>query len=421
MRWHRVAGVLVAVLVLGAFAPSGVYAQTADEMRRSIDVMRKQLDAQQKRLEQIESDQALQQKKTEMTVNQTVNQAITRQVLESQPPMALLGPAAMPPSAFGLGVFLGFDAQFMKIRGIDFPFAAAQNAASNNLRPVGPWESVDVDREFSPRFSIGFYLPGGRGIISANGLWINSEGTGSFTNIVDSTTCGVIPYAAPGDVINSTSSLACSAKARNEVDYKQVDVQYQYPVQVTRALRLTPEVGVRAVWFDNTATAEYFGCESCANQTEAYFHTIQKSESHGVGPKLGMGAMWEPMPGLSLGAAGSGGFLIGSTDFTHSFCKDSSTFFSGGSATLGCTKAHNFSSDETIGFPFVGGDFSLTYTFPANTVAKGLSLTAGYRVVSYFDMVTRVKFSGGGAASEQHFERKNLMADSFYFGLAYLF
>jgi hypothetical protein len=413
MRWHGVAGVLVAVLVLGAFAPSGVYAQTADEMRRSIDVMRKQLDAQQKRLEQIESDQVLQQKKTEMTVNQTVNQAITRQVLESQPPVALLGPAAMPPSAFGLGVFLGFDAQWINFRGIEQPFAAADFGGSA-INPIGKWETVGPDRDFAPRFTAGFYLPGGRGIVSANYTWSNNEGNESFAHS-NGSTCAVVPGVGPTDVVDEFGP-ACSAKAKNRAEYRQFDIQYQYPVQVTRALKLTPEVGVRALWFKNIVTANYFGCESCSTTDELFFSSKQNSDSHGVGPKLGMGAAWEPFPGLSLGAAGSGGFLIGSTDYTHTFCRG--VVFS----TPGCGRSHNFSNDESIGFPFVGGDFSLTYTFPANTPVKGLSLYAGYRVVSYFDLVTRVKEDNEDFTVGQHvFQRKNLMADSFYFGLSYLF
>jgi hypothetical protein len=417
MRWRGIAGVLVAVLVLGAFGPTGVYAQTAEEMRSSIDVMRKQLDAQQKRLEQIESEQALQQKKTEMTVNQTVNQAITRQVLEYQPAMALLGPAAMPPSAFGLGLFLGFDAQFTDFRGVDFPFAVKNfnGASPSQSRPVGEWETVGVDREFSPRLTAGFYLPGGGGIVSANFLWTNADGTGSFANVNDSNQCAVLGLI-PGDTI-AEFGAACSAKAKTQVDFQQFDIQYQYPIQVTKTFRLTPEVGVRAVWFENTAKVTYFGCESCPDRSEAYLSIKQKSDSHGVGPKLGMSAVWEPTQGLSLGAAGSGGFLIGNTEYSHTFCRLSTVF-----PNPSCDRAHNFGSDESIGFPFVSGDFSLTYTFGANTPVKGLSVFAGYRVVSYFDMVTRAKIVGGGFQVHQNdFERKNLMADSFYFGLSYLF
>lgn len=412
MTWRGVAGVLVAVLVLSAFGATGVYAQTAEDMRRSIDAMRKQLDAQQKRLEQLESEQALQQKKTETTVNA----AIMRQALESQPPMALLGTAAMPPSAFGLGFFFGFDAQFMGFSGIDFPFAVRNFGDEEQERAIERWETASPDREFSPRFTAGFYLPGGSGVISTNFLWVDADGTGKFADSGRDGNGGVVGLLPPSIV--SFNGAAFEAKARTEVEYRQFDIQYQYPIQVTKSLRLTPEVGVRAVWFDNVSKVTYIGCENCNPQeTEPYVSVKQKSESRGVGPKLGLGAVWEPLQGLSLGAAASGGFLIGSTDSRYEFCRLSPNAFD----AVGCDRAHNSNSDEDMGFPFVGGDFNLTYTFAANSPMKGLSLNAGYRLVSYFDLVTRIRIIGGANTSQNIFERKNLTADSWYFGLNYLF
>ncbi len=418
IRWHGVAGVLVAVLVLGAFAPSGVYAQSAEEVRKSIQDMRKQLDTQQKRLEQLETEQALQQlqqKKTETTMQQ----AITRQVLESQPPMALLGPAAMPPSAFGLGLFAGVDFQWVKFRSMDWDYAI-QNFSSNNstFSPNGKAFTVGVDREFAPRYTVGYYIPGGRGVVSANYMHIDNEGTADVAvrEVRDSSICGVL---GPVPDVHFEFGAACSASAKNRVRLDQFDIQYQYPIQVTKTFVLTPEVGVRALWFLNDLKADYFGCESCATETELFYSIHVKDKSHGVGPKLALGATWEPLNGLTLGAQGVGGFLVGNTTASHEFCRG--VEFS----RPGCGGSHNISTDESMGFPFVGGDFSVRYAFPSNSVLKGLSLFAGYRIVSYFDMIITPRLIGEGETGEagllHSFWRKNLTADSAYFGLQYIF
>ena len=148
MRWRAVVALVGAFVLLGLGVPN-VYAESTDELRSSIEQMRQQLDAQQKRLQQLESEQALQQKNTELTVRQ----AVTRQVLELQPPMALLGPAAMPPSAFGLGFFAAIDFQWVDFRSIDQEFAVKD--FNTNAKPVDKWATVGVDREFAPRYTVG--------------------------------------------------------------------------------------------------------------------------------------------------------------------------------------------------------------------------------------------------------------------------
>ena len=405
MRWRAAVAVLVIPLLIGSVAPS-VYAQTAEEMRKQVQDMRKMLETQEKRLQQLESEQSAQQaqqKKQEVQQQKQVETAI-RQALEAQPPQVTLGPPPMPPSLLGLGIFGSVDFQWVGFKGIDTIYVGEKGNGSET--PIGRLRSVDVERTFAPRYTLGVYLPKDWGILSANYMHVEADGKDQYTNTSDGVfNPNSFPYACDtGDCV--------MARAKNRVTLDQLDVQWQYPVLLTRRLVLTPELGVRAIWFNQSVRADYYD-----DAGEIQVHQAWKNATTAVGPKIGLGAGVSLPWNLTLNFKGSGGYLLGDNTPQAQFCRGSNF------GTPGCATVHNFTTTaDSRGIPFVDGDFSLGYTFGANTALKGLSVFAGYRIATFFDLTTNIQeFSNSGEPLTMTFGRRNLTTDAAYFGLQYIF
>ncbi len=394
MQWIA-AVVLVLGLVIGNFGVPNVSAQTVDELRqefeRKLNELRQEFERKLK--EAVEREVAkVREEKIQQEVRTTVKQA-----LEAQAPQATLGPAPMPPSASGVGLFFNIELSGVDFFGVATEYAVRNFGGGGNIRPVGKWKSVEVDRAFAARPTLGYYLPNGAGILSANFYHVHTDGTDRFS------APGEVVGVAPPEVFDSFGP-ADSAKARNRVQLNQLELQYQYPIKITSMFGLAPEVGIRGLWFKNNVKSEFF------QGSDFFFSLDREAKSSGAGPKIGLTGTWEFLQNFNFLVKGGGGYLLGNTKADHEFCRG--VVFS----TPGCGRAHNFKLDENRGFPFVEGDFSLNY----NTPLRGLSAALGYRLGTFFDLVTQATEVGGVAVQQNVFERKTLTYDSIYFKLQYL-
>ena len=398
-----------ALTVLGVLlmntGTSRVYAQSASETQlrqefeRRLNELRAEFDR--KLNEAVEREVA---RSRQENISQEVKTSV-KQALEAQAPAALLAPAPMPPSAAGMGLFFNIELGGTNFWGVETPFAAAATGRNSTI-PFGKWKSVDVDRGFSQRPELGYYLPNGNGIISGSYFHASASGRAKFSN-----SNGII---GPGNIDPFNEEGVEFASAKNSVQLHQADLQYLYPVQLTKTFTLTPEFGLRYVSFNNKVRISTD--DELPPDGDSEFDLKFVSKSQGGGPKIGLGGAWELMKDWILSVKGSGGYLLG-VNRASRLCKGQER----------CNSENNTPPQASIndkrGFPFVDGDFSLTYRTPVN----GLSAAVGYRLTSYFEMTTRMRdlngalFSSGSPGSRQDvFEHKNLTYDSIYFKLQYL-
>ncbi len=391
MNW-MVAMMFVFGLLMGSSSVSNVYAQTVDELRKEFERKLSELrqEFEKKLKEAVEREVA---KVREEKIRQEVKSTVKKE-LEAQAPQATLGPAPMPPAARtpALGLFLNVDFQAINFWGVETPFAALRGAGGGT--PVGHWKTVDVDRDFSARPTLGYYLPNGAGILSANFFHVDTTGTNSFSPGVR-----IIGPGNPGPFDNESIFAAI---ARNNVEANQVDLQYQYPIQLTKGFSLTPEFGLRGMFFNNRVKIDYFDSGNSLAFTKTF-----KSKSQAGGPKLGLEGAWELIRDLSLSVKGSAGYLLGTNRASR--------------ACVGTSECINPDRTEALiddsrGFPFVEGDFSINY----HTPWKGLSASLGYRLASFFEMTTRQRDIPAFSPRQDVFEQRNLTYDSIHFRLQYL-
>ena len=397
----RSTAAMILVLGLCMGVPRSVYAQSPDELRqefeRKLNELRQEFERKLK--EAVEREVA---KVREEKVQQEVRSS-AKQALEAQAPQSFLAPAPIPPAAStpALGLFLNLDFQAVNFWGTEAPFAARKPAGLNVAIPTGQWRTVDVSRDFSARPTVGYYLPNGGGIVSANFFHVNTTGRASFRDPANF-------LVGPGNQTPFDTNNVVSASSRNNVEMNQFDLQYQYPVQVTRRFTLTPELGIRGVFFNNSVNTKY------TTDISTTFTTDFTSKSGAGGPKIGLTAAWELGRDWSLSATGGGGYLLG-RNRAKQVCN--------APADSSCGDAGGFNPsssqlNENRGFPFVEGDFSITYQTPW----RGLSTSLGYRLTSFFEMTTRMReiSASSGEPTVNIFEQRNLTTDTFYYRLQYL-
>ena len=388
-------------LCMGGPLGSNIYAQSPDELRqefeRKLNELRQEFER--KLQEAVEREVA---KVREEKIQQETNSS-GKQTPEAQAPQVLLAPAPTPPAAStpALGWFFNVDFQAINFWGTEGPFAARKPVGLNAAIPTGRWRTVDVDRDFSARPTLGYYLPNGGGILSANFFHVNTTGRASFSDPVSF-------LVGPGNQSPFELNNVISASSRNNVEMNQFDLQYQYPVQVTRNFTLTPELGVRGVFFNNSVATKY------ATDTSAVFTTNFMSKSGAGGPKIGLTAAWEFGKDWTLSAGGTGGYLLG-RNRAKQVCNAPADFSCGDQGGFNPSSSQ---LNENRGFPFIGGDFSITYQTPW----KGLSTSVGYRLMSFFEMTTRMReiSASAGDPTVNIFEQRNLTTDAIYYRLQYL-
>lgn len=390
-----IAGLVIAAgLVIGNLGVTQVYAQSNQELLQTIQQMRQQIDTQQKQLHRLE--QTLEQR-----VETTVKKAV-----EMQPPQSLLGMPPMPPAAASppLGLFLNIEPQWIGFRGVEAEYAA-NGWDDDDDDPFGPLATVDVDREFAASYTVGFHLPGGNGIISATYLGVDADNSARTTATLTDELAAVLMPTAPsgGDPIIAT--------AKNEVEISQFDIQYQYPIQMTRRLVFTPEVGVRLLKFENQVEASYFEEDS---PLDLIGTVVRTSDSEAFGPKVALTTTWGSFNGFSVTAKGGAGWLVGENDAEYLWCRGQNFDFPI------CGRNFSYEVDKEQSFPFVEGEFRLNYTAGRKTLLKGFSASVGYRLASYFDILTVSKVVSNGRGRTV-LQKENVTSDSIFLRLQYLF
>ncbi len=448
MRWRAFAAAVVGLgfgLMLGG-VPS-VYAQSLEDQ---IQLLRKQMEDQQKRFDD-------QQKQMQMQL-QTLQEAIQRQnqeaaqqqkaqegnlralkeQVESQPPAALVGTPPVPPSRFNLGLVAAVDFQFIQLSGIQVPFAAL--GAFTPTPPgtpvsivTGGWQTIDQDREFTPRYTVGYYLPGGWGKVSTDFQYYSADNSRTFS------------VTAPGHLVPPTTGLAFfnggganpggfdEADAKQIVRYYQWDAQWGRPIQLMRGFVVTPEVGIRALWWKDTTNADFrdLPARSFDGSHNVAARFEWRNRSTAVGPKIGLGARYDLpwVPGLTFGFTGSGGFMVGNWFGSNQTCRFPAlpVRAAGRTNILGCGRVGfgdgNFTQNEGRGFPFTEGDFLLGYAFAPNSPLRGFTLGVGYRLGAFFDLTSRPRsiVSTAEDTATSLFERHNVIYDTPYLRLKYIF
>ena len=402
---RRFAPVMLAFgLVISDSGTSSANAQTVDELREEFDRKLRELreEFERKLREAVEREVA---KAREDQIRRDTKTGADRE-REAIPPGGETGTQNAPPAAAEPAWGLSFAIEFSGtgFAGLAGDYAARNAPGSFPPSPSGKFQSVDVDRSFAARPSLSYYLPGGLGIISANFYHLDASGSDSFR-----APGAVVMTVAPPDVGADTGIfLADSASARNRVDLTQLDVEYRYPIQLTRRFTLTPEVGLRGLWLENDLKSSYF------TDAGGFFFSIeQKFDRRGIGPKLGLAGSWQFVDNFRLSAEGRGGYLLGSSTAAQMFCR--------GSAFLipGCGPPHNFKLTESRGFPFVEGELALHYAPGADTRWSGLSASLGYRLGTFFDLITRHREIGHPASIQIISDRFNVTYDSVFFTLRY--
>jgi Legionella pneumophila major outer membrane protein precursor len=361
--------------------------QKLTQSQRELDLTKQQLQSAQEALSQHPDE------------NTDAAQASVHQALESAAPQAILGAAPMPPSGAGQGLFIRADVGATRIRGADTPYAALRGRGGEI--PLDKWQTVDVDWTYSIRPEIGYYLPGGNGIVSASYVYANAMGKAS-TFISTANPNG--PLVGAGNLGPFDEDSIYGAQAENKIWLDQFDGQYMYPIKLTKTFNLIPEFGVRYVMFKNLARIQYFEDDGTLS-----FINDFTSESSGVGPKIALGSSWELMKDLTLSVKAGGGVLIGRNDASRS-CQ----------GPVRCENVTNhpraWNRDERS-FPFVSGDFSLQY---AVAPVPGLSIGLGYRVESFFGLLTQMRDVAAFEPRQDVFEHRNVTYDSFHLGATYL-
>ena len=258
---------------MGGPLVSNIYAQSPDELRQEFE---KKLNELRQEFERKLQEAVERVYEAAGCIEFEETNSPSKQTPEAQAPQVLLAPAPIPPAAStpALGWFFNVDFQAINFWGIEGPFAARKPVGLNAAIPTGRWRTVDVDRDFSARPTLGYYLPNGGGILSANFFHVNTTGRASFSDPVSF-------LVGPGNQGPFELNNVISASSRNNVEMNQFDLQYQYPVQVTRNFTLTPELGVRGVFFNNSIATKY------ATDTSAVFTTSFMSKS-GAGAARGV-------------------------------------------------------------------------------------------------------------------------------------
>lgn len=402
----RVASVmlLLAGLMSGNPGVSNVCAQTVDELRAEFDQKLRELrqEFENKLREAIEKERA----KARAERGQQEAAPAAKKDLDANLP-AELGSAPMPPAASSppLGFFLGLEFSSMGSWGLASDYAARNTPGSLAPRPLGRLRTVDVDRDFAAIPTLGYYLPEGRGLLSASFYHLDAIGRDSFRAPGE-----VVMLGAPPDVGTATGLFfADSANASNRLRIDQLDARYQYPIQIHRAFTLTPEAGIRGLWLKNNVRSSYF------TDAGGFFFSLDRQfDSWAIGPKIGIGGSWEFIRNFTLSAGGSGGYLLGRATARQVFCRGDSF------GSSGCGLSHTFKLTESRGFPFVEGEFALNYALGANTRWSGLSASVGYRIGAFFDLVTRHREVGDETLNQIITIRLNSTYDSIFFRLQYL-
>ena len=399
---------LVFLLVVGSLGLSDVYAQSVDELRQEFERKLRELRAEfeAKLREAVEREVAKVRQENQQDVKSVVKQA-----LEAQPPQILLNPAPMPPAARkpALGLFLNVELSGVNLWGVETDYAAQNTPGSvfPQSRQTGRFRTVDVNRHFAASPTVGYYLPDGRGILSASFYHLSTAGSDGFR-----APDAVLPSLLPPSLLGELGFFPDSATARNQIAISQFDARYQYPIQVTKIFGLTPEVGIRGLWFKNNVKSNYL-----FDPPDAGFNysVDQRSNSWAVGPDIGLTGTWQLFRNFTFMAGGKGGYLLGQSTARQVFCRGVAF------TSPGCGGAFNFKQTDSRGFPFVEGEFSLNYAFGADTRLTGLSASMGYRVGTFFSLFNRIRDIGDEETGATIvFDRLNLTYDSIFFKFQYL-
>lgn len=321
-----------------------------------------------------------------------------------------------------IGFFVNVEPQWILVHGLEREFAAKNNTAACPgggacLSASGRWATVDARDIFAPKLTAGFISPDGNDIFSIGGF--HAESTGGTARFNPP---GNVIGAAPLDVFDEITNvggnaqpLPRSADATNSFAMDQLDFDYERVISLD-GLELTPELGVRSLFFKNELKTSFNHIVPGFS-----FNMARASRSTGLGPKVGMAADWRVTGPFSVRARGASGYLIGYNESEQLLCLGSSF------ANPGCGRMHSFQSHTNQGFPFIEGEFALQYKARRT---RGLSAAAGYRLSSYLGLVTLPETVGGGpdvfggsnsSVQRDIFQRHDVTISSFFFRLQYLF
>ena len=405
----RLCRLAVFVVVISSADLANVFAQSVEELRAEFEnklrALRAEFEEKLREAVKREIDHSRQEK------TRQENKPPIGRASETPAPKVELSPAAMPPTASTtpLGLFVNLELGGNSFWGLETDYAA-RNAQGNvfpQIGHVGSFQTADVNRQFTATPTLGYYLANGSGIVSASFHHTDAVGKDSFR-----APGAVIPSLLPPSLIGELGFFPDSATAKNRVEINDLDARYQYPIQVTRLFGLTPEMGIRGLWFKNNVKARYLFDQP---NSSFNFTVDQRSDSWAIGPELRFAGTLDFHNNFALTARGKAGYLLGHSKAEQVFCRGQ------GFSSPGCGGAFNFKQRDWRGFPIAEGEFSLNYAFPAATRLTGWSASLGYRIGTVFNLVNRIRDVGDEETSAHIiFDRINLTYDSIFFQLRYL-
>ncbi|MBI2386012.1 MAG: hypothetical protein HYV14_08360 [Elusimicrobia bacterium] len=361
---------------------------------------------------------------------QQLQRQLNQQQEELRELQKALPPKAAPPAAGAdrkparLGFFIDVEPQWISALGLEREYAARNNTAvcpdpggggGRCLSASGAWSTVGTQDVFAPKVTAGFILPSGD-IFSVGGF--HAQSLGGRSRLASGNVFGAAPLEPFDEITNPNGNnqpLPLSADAENTFAMDQVDFEYRRPLRF-ESLELTPELGLRSFFLKNELKTTFNHAVPGFS-----FSLARGSRSAAIGPKAGLGAERRIAGPVSLRAKGVSGFLIGYNESEQVLCQGTSF------ANPGCGSLHSFRRRVDQGFPFIEGEFAVQYKARPS---GGFSAAAGYRIASYFGLVTlpetigdSLDIGGSGNSSLQRdiFQRHDVAISSFFFRLQYLF
>lgn len=348
-----------------------------------------------------------------------------RELKKALPPKAAAPASGEASQASRIRFFVEVEPQWLVVLGLEREFAARNNTAvcpdpggGNGLclSASGPWATVGTEDIFAPKITAGVVSRDGEDIFSIGGF--HAQSGGGRASFHGGNVFGAAPVEPFDEITNPNGNnqpLPRSADAEDDFSMDQLDFDYRRPM-LFDDLEVTPELGFRSLFFKNELKTTF----NHANPGFT-FSLARASRSAGFGPKAGLAADRRLVGPFSLKAKGLSGYLVGYSESEQTLCQGSSF------ANPGCGSLHSFRRRTDQGFPFIEGEFALQYK--ARRTGR-LSAAAGYRIASYFGLVTlpetvgnSLDIAGSGNSSLQRdiFQRHDVAISSFFFRLQYLF
>ena len=263
--------------------------------------------------------------------------------------------------------------------------------------PAPNWSQVTLKPGYAPSFDLGLQYNFADLMNSANLDWLHVNTSDSNSFAAQGVNSSVAPPYYFGPLAQAFTGSAANSTSKFEVD--NVNLTVSHIINLNGNIQLNPFAGLQYAYLKQDTTSNYVGVDNLARPYS--ITSLNISKFSGIGPRLGLNAIYFVTKRIGIAAKIGGSLLVGTINSQTNF-----NSFGAGNTTPAFTTLANQDQHKIV--PEADTKLEASYTIPFKSEGSSLTFVAGYMITVYVNGINQVvptalvpgAFNGGTIAIE---------------------